>query len=93
MRLLEAFLRRYARSEAAALAPFVVGRRLLDLGAGEAYVAAALRGRECWTCAVDVGAFRRAPGPYVAYDGARLPFGGDAVDTTLISLEIGRAHV
>jgi hypothetical protein len=42
-RLLQAFLRRYAASEARAIAPFVVGSRLLDLGAGEGYVTTALR--------------------------------------------------
>lgn len=88
MRLLDAFLRRYARSEAAALAPFVVGPRLLDLGAGEGYVAAALRNGGRWTCSVDVGAFRRTSGPYVVYDGARLPLGDDAFDTTLLSLAL-----
>jgi len=42
-KLLQAFLRRYAKSEASALAPFVVDSRLPDLGAGESCVAAALR--------------------------------------------------
>ena len=88
MRVLEAFLRRYAWHEAAALAPFVVGWRLLDLGGGEGYVAAALRNGGRFACSVDVGAFRRTSGPYVVYDGARLPIGGDAFDTTLISLAL-----
>ncbi|MGH7278543.1 MAG: class I SAM-dependent methyltransferase, partial [Candidatus Rokuibacteriota bacterium] len=82
--MLHAFLRRYARRQAATVAPFVVGRRILDLGAGEAYVAAALAPR--WTCAVDVGPFRRAPGRYVVYDGGRLPFPDGAFDTTLLLL-------
>ncbi len=42
MPLLQAFLRRYARAEATAVAPFVVGRRVLDLGAGEGYVGSVL---------------------------------------------------
>ena len=41
--LLQALLRRYADSEAEAIAPFLVGKRLLDLGAGEGYVTAALQ--------------------------------------------------
>jgi ubiquinone/menaquinone biosynthesis C-methylase UbiE len=86
-RLLEAFLRRYAVEQAAAVAPFVRGRRLLDLGAGEGFVGTALRARErVWVCSVDVGPFRRAPGPYVAYDGRRLPFADRTFDTTLILL-------
>lgn len=81
------FLRRYAEGEAAAVAPYVVGRRLLDLGAGEAWAAPALRRHTgAWVCSVDVGPFRRAAGPYVAYDGRRLPFGDGAFDTTVLLL-------
>ncbi len=94
MRPLQAFLRRYARREARALLPHVAGGRLLDLGAGEGWVAEALltlapRRR---ACAVDVGAFGLVPCPYVVYDGARLPFGVDAFDTTLISLALHHAE-
>jgi SAM-dependent methyltransferase len=86
-RLLQAFLRRYAESEAEAIAAFLVGERLLDLGAGEGYVAAALGRRTgIWTCAVDIGRYQRTPGPYLIYDGARLPFVDAQFDTTLISL-------
>jgi SAM-dependent methyltransferase len=86
---LEASLRRYAEGEAEAVAPFVVGRRALDLGAGEGYVAVALRRRiGAWICPVDVGPFRRAGGPYVVYDGARLPFSALAFDTTLLLLAL-----
>ena len=93
MRLLQSFLRRYARAEALAVAPFVVGRRVLDLGAGEGYVAAALRTRSrAWVCSCDVGAFGRAPGPYVAYDGRRLPFPDGAFDTTLMLLTLHHCH-
>jgi SAM-dependent methyltransferase len=88
-RLLQVFLRRYAESEADAIAPFLVGSRLLDLGAGEGYVAAALRQRtDIWTCAVDVGPYQRTPGLYVVYDGTRLPFEDATFDTTLISLAL-----
>jgi len=88
-RLLQAFLCRYAKGEAAAVAPFLVGGRLLDLGAGEGYVAAALRKRTGgWICSVDVGPFRRAEGPYLIYDGARLPFRNGTFDTALILLAL-----
>jgi ubiquinone/menaquinone biosynthesis C-methylase UbiE len=88
-RFLQAILRRYAESAAEVIAPFLVGSRLLDLGAGEGYVAATLRQRAgIWTCAVDIGPYRRTMGPYLIYDGRRLPFGDDAFDTTLISLAL-----
>src|SRR2546422_7168532 len=93
MRLLQAFLRRYAHDEARALLPWVRGPRLLDLGAGEGWVAEALRTRAAvWACAVDVGPFRLGAGPYVVYDGARLPFGDGAFDTTLLSLALHHAE-
>jgi ubiquinone/menaquinone biosynthesis C-methylase UbiE len=88
-RILQAFLRRYAELEAEVIAPYLVGERLLDLGAGEGYVAAALRWRTgIWTCAVDIGRFQRTPGPYLVYDGARLPFVDAMFDTTLILLAL-----
>lgn len=87
--LLERFLRRYAEGQAAAVAPHIRGRRLLDLGAGEGFVAAALRGRDNITlCSVDVGRFRKAKVPYVAYDGLRLPFRDQTFDTTLVLLTL-----
>ncbi len=88
-RLIRAFLRRYAKIEAAAVAPFIVGRRALDLGAGEGYVARELHGLTgAWICSVDVGGFRRAAVPYVTYDGWRLPFGDEAFDTSLMLLAL-----
>ena len=72
--MLQAVVRWYARGQAAAVAPFAVGSRILDLGGGEGYVApalAALRGG--WACSCDVGPFRRTPGAYVVYDGATCP--------------------
>jgi SAM-dependent methyltransferase len=71
------------------VAPLVRGRRVLDLGGAEAYVAAALRRLgPAWVCTADVGSFRRAPGPYVHYDGARLPFPAGTFDTTLVLLSL-----
>lgn len=88
-RLLDRLLRRYAEGEAAAVAPHVVGRRVLDLGGGEGYVAAALRRRtSAWVCAVDIGPFRRSAVPFVSYDGARLPFSAGAFDSVLLLLTL-----
>jgi ubiquinone/menaquinone biosynthesis C-methylase UbiE len=87
--LLQALLRRYADSEAEAIAPLLVGKRLLDLGAGEGYVATALRRRtDLWACAVDIGPYQCVPVPYLIYDGTRLPFHDATFDTTLISLAL-----
>ncbi|HEY3020253.1 MAG TPA: class I SAM-dependent methyltransferase [Solirubrobacteraceae bacterium] len=88
-RLLDLLLRRYAEGQAAALAPLVVGRRVLDVGAGEGYLGAALSRRVgVRVCSVDVGGFGRAGGLYVVSDGARLPFPAMAFDTTLIVLTL-----
>jgi SAM-dependent methyltransferase len=89
MRLFQGFLRHYARGEAQRLARRVCGRRLLDLGAGEGWVAEALRSlTTAWICSVDVGPFRLTPGSYVVYDGVRLPFRDGSFDTTVISLAL-----
>jgi SAM-dependent methyltransferase len=87
--VLQTFLRWYARGQAAAVAPFTAGARVLDLGAGEGYVTAALaRRRGGWMVSCDVGDFRQEPGPYVVYDGERLPFRDGTFDTTLILLAL-----
>ena len=49
---------------------------------------ALVRVRGGWGCSCDVGSFRRTPGPYAVYDGARLPFRDGAFDTTLILLAL-----
>lgn len=84
MPLVEAFLRRYARRQAREVAPWIVGSRVLDLGAGEGFVLAALG----TGTAVDVGPFRRAAVPYVVYDGSALPFAEGTFDTTLLLLTL-----
>lgn len=88
MRVVDALLRRYARGQARDVAPWIVGRRVLDLGAGEGYLAAGLAGGDRAICGVDVGLFRRAPLPYVVYDGRRLPFADATFDTTLVLLTL-----
>ena len=86
MGALDPLLRRYARGQARDVAPWIVGDRVLDLGAGEGHVAAALGRRG--VCAVDVGPYRRAAVPYTVYDGRRLPFADGAFDTTLLLLTL-----
>jgi SAM-dependent methyltransferase len=88
MRAVDTLLRRYARGQARDLAPWIVGRRILDVGAGEGYLAAGLTGGDRAICGVDVGPFRRAPLPYVVYDGRHLPFADATFDTTLVLLTL-----
>ena len=88
MRAIDALLRRYALGEAADVLPFVVGPRVLDLGAGEGWVTAALTRHGFATCGADVGPFARVAVPYVVYDGTRLPFGDASFDTTLLLLTL-----
>jgi SAM-dependent methyltransferase len=87
--LLQTLLRRYAESEAEPVAPLLVGKRLLDLGAAEGYVTAALQRRaDIGACAVDIGLYQRVPVSYLIYDGTRLPFDDATFDTTLILLAL-----
>jgi rSAM/selenodomain-associated transferase 2 len=86
--VLRRLLRRYAAREAADVAPFLAGRRVLDLGSGEGWVAAALARDGVFVCGADVGAFALAPVPYVVYDGRQLPFADAAFDTTLLLLTL-----
>jgi SAM-dependent methyltransferase len=85
---LDALLRRYALGEAADVLPFVVGPRVLDLGAGEGWVTAALARHGFAAWGADVGPFARAAIPYVVYDGTRLPFGDASFETTLLLLTL-----
>jgi hypothetical protein len=77
MRPVEALLRRYARGQARDVVPWIVGRRILDLGAGEGYLAAGLVDGERTICGVDVGLFRQAALPYVVYDGVPSTYSSD----------------
>jgi SAM-dependent methyltransferase len=87
--LVDRLLRRYARGEADAVARYVVGPRVLDLGSAEGYVPETLAARTpAFMCGVDVGAFRRAAIPYAVYDGRHLPFADGAFDTTLVLLTL-----
>jgi SAM-dependent methyltransferase len=88
VKLVDAFLQRYAVREAEDVRPFVVGPRVLDLGAGEGWVAAALARHGFRTFCADVGPFARTDSSYVVYDGTRLPFEDAAFETTLLLLTL-----
>jgi len=88
MKVVDTFLQRYAVQEANDVLPFVVGPRVLDLGAGEGWVGAALAHHGLRVIGADVGPFARVDGAYVVYDGTRLPFADAAFDTTLLLLTL-----
>lgn len=85
-------LRLAGRRKARQVGGHIHGPRVLDLGAGEGYVADALRGdpRRRVLMADIVSAFR-VPGPAFVFDGRRLPLPDDAVDTVLLSLVLHHA--
>jgi len=76
----------------------VGGGTVLDLGAGEGYVADALvRNRRTGTPArrlilADVGPWFRSPLPAFVYDGSNLPLPDDSVGTIVISLALHHAE-
>jgi len=76
----------------------VGGGTILDLGAGEGYVADALVGnRRTGTPArklilADVGPWFRSSLPAFVYDGSNLPLPDDSVDTVVISLALHHAE-
>jgi SAM-dependent methyltransferase len=75
------------------VAPLLIGRRLLDLGAGEGYLTSPLRAlRDVWVCSCDVGPFRQTTSPYLVYDGRDLPFADATFDTTLLLLTLHHCH-
>ena len=85
-------LRVAGRRKARQVARHLRGESLLDLGAGEGYVATTLAGRQLRTVLMDVGAFFRTPLPGVVYDGRRIPLADSSIDTVLISLALHHAE-
>ena len=81
-------LRAYARGLARAVTPCITGRRVLDLGAGEAFAAEALTRPSLRVCSPDIGPYRDGGEAYAVYDGRRLPFRDGTFDTTLILLTL-----
>ena len=59
--------------------------RVLDLGAGEGYVGAAVQAHlQASVTLADVLPMSRTPLPHVRYDGRNLPFADDAFDVTIL---------
>lgn len=85
-------LRVAGRRKARQVARYLRGGSLLDLGAGEGYVAAALASGQLRTVLMDLGAFFRTRLPGVVYDGRRIPLADNSVDTVLISLALHHAE-
>jgi SAM-dependent methyltransferase len=85
-------LRIAGRRKARQIVRHIEGRRILDLGAAEGYVADRLRAPGRSLLLMDVGPFFRVPLPGVVYDGRRIPLGDRSVDTVLISLALHHAR-
>ena len=77
-----------ARQKFNVLQPFLPtrqGARVLDLGAGEGYVGAAIQDNTpLEVLLADVIAMNRTSLPHIQYDGSRLPLGQNEVDTTVL---------
>ena len=84
-------LRLAGRRKARQIDPHLKGRLILDLGAGEGYVASALSAPERRLWMMDVGPFFRVQIPGAVYDGRNLPLPDGAVDSVVISLALHHA--
>lgn len=85
-------LRVAGRRKARQVAPHLRSGSLLDLGAGEGYVAGALSEPGQSVILMDVGPYSRTDLPAVVYDGRRIPLADGSVDTVLISLVLHHAE-
>ena len=85
-------LRVAGRRKARQVTPHLVGESLLDLGAGEGYVASALSRPDLRVILMDLGPYFRTKLPAVVYDGGRIPLADGSVDTVLISLVLHHAE-
>ena len=85
-------LRMAGHRKARQIAPHLKGGLILDLGAGEGYVARVLRRGERRFLLIDVGPFFRVKIPGAVYDGLDLPLLDRSVDTVLLSLALHHAE-
>ena len=84
--VLDRLMRRRGRSKARQLLAHVRGRRVLDLGCAEGFVADALSKNGCDCILADVIKANKTSLPFVLYDGDRIPFNDDQFDTVVLSL-------
>lgn len=91
-RLRTPLLRLAGRRKARQVDGHIHGSKILDLGAGEGYVADALRkDHRRKVILADLFPSFRVPGPAFVFDGRRLPLADGAVDTVLLSLVLHHA--
>ena len=84
-------LRIAGRRKGAQVTPHLRGSLVLDLGAGEGYVAQALTRHDRSLLLMDVGPFFRVRNPGAVYDGFRLPLRDRSVDSVLLSVALHHA--
>lgn len=87
----DALLRWAGRRKARRIAPHLGTGRILDLGAGEGYVAGHLSGQGRRFVLTDVAPSFRLPVPGVIARGERLPFSDGAFDGVVVSLVLHHA--
>jgi alpha-1,6-mannosyltransferase len=91
-RVREPLLRLAGRRKARQVDAHLRGPTILDLGAGEGYVADALRqDPRRKVILADLSPSFRVPGPALVFDGRRLPLEDASVDTVLLSLVLHHA--
>jgi len=84
--MLQRFSHRSARRTHQAMTPHLRGDRLLDVGAAEGSLGAALAEDGYDVSLLDVVDLNRSPLPLQLYDGHTFPYGDDAFDTVILSL-------